>query len=171
MWYIPIQKNRETTHFVAHGLHLGNSVNCAWVASGNYAMQMRLPTTSINGNSMQNKVHEGKSRKCRGIFELHSPENNDKFRISLVSTSTTFASPKWDGTINYELTFWSKVLYIHIPVSNIIKQLLVFGCGTTLGPVSNYIYIFPWSINHYCVVIIHMYDENLCWSCPLLSQR
>ena len=46
-------KNRGAAHFAAHGLHVGNGVGCPWAAHGNFAMQIRLPTTSIDGNSGQ----------------------------------------------------------------------------------------------------------------------
>ena len=49
----PYGKNRGAAHFAAHGLHVGNGVGCPWAANGNFAMQIRLPTTSIYGNSGQ----------------------------------------------------------------------------------------------------------------------
>ena len=49
----PIRKNRRAAHFAAHGLHGGNRVGCPWAAHGNFAMQIRLPPTSIYGNSGQ----------------------------------------------------------------------------------------------------------------------
>ena len=49
----PIRKNRGAAHFAARGLHVGNGVGCPWAAHGNFAMQIRLPTTSIYGNSGQ----------------------------------------------------------------------------------------------------------------------
>ena len=49
----PYGKNRGAAHFAAHGLHVGNGVGCPWAAHGNFAMQIRLPTTSIYGNSGQ----------------------------------------------------------------------------------------------------------------------
>ena len=47
------KKNRGAAHFAAHVLHVGNVVGCPWAAHGNFAMQMRLPTTSIYGKSGQ----------------------------------------------------------------------------------------------------------------------
>ena len=47
------KKNRRAPHFAAHGLHVDNGVGCPWAAHGNFAMQIRLPTTSIYGNSGQ----------------------------------------------------------------------------------------------------------------------
>ena len=44
---LPYGKNREA------GLHVGNGVGCPWTAHGNFAMQIRLPTTSMYGNSGQ----------------------------------------------------------------------------------------------------------------------
>ena len=49
----PYGKNRGAAHFAARGLHVGNGVGCPWAAHGNFAMQIRLPTTSIYGNSGQ----------------------------------------------------------------------------------------------------------------------
>ena len=34
-------------------MHVGNGVGCPWAAHGNFAMQIKLPTTSIYGNSGQ----------------------------------------------------------------------------------------------------------------------
>ena len=51
--YIPYGENRGAAHFAAHGLRVGNRVGCPWAAHGNFAMQIRLPTTSIYGNSGQ----------------------------------------------------------------------------------------------------------------------
>ena len=51
--YFPIRNFRGTAHFAAHGLHVGNGVGCPWAAHGNFAMQIRLPTTSIYGKSEQ----------------------------------------------------------------------------------------------------------------------
>ena len=45
--YIPYGKKQGAAHFAAHGLHVGNGVGCLWAAHGNFAMQIRLPTTSI----------------------------------------------------------------------------------------------------------------------------
>ena len=50
---LPIRKNRGASHFAAHGLHVGSGVGFPWAAYGNFAMQIRLPTTSIYGNSGQ----------------------------------------------------------------------------------------------------------------------
>ena len=50
---LPIRKNRGAAHFAARGLHVGNGVGCPWASHGNFAMQIRLPTTSIYGNSGQ----------------------------------------------------------------------------------------------------------------------
>ena len=36
-----------------HGLYMGNGVGCPWAAHGNFAMQIRLPTTAIYGISGQ----------------------------------------------------------------------------------------------------------------------
>ena len=47
------EKNRGAAHLAASGLHVGNGVGCPWAAHGNFAMQIRLPTTSIYGNSGQ----------------------------------------------------------------------------------------------------------------------
>ena len=42
---------------------------------------------------------EAKSRKCRGMFEMNSLENiTTSLEKALVSTSRTYASPKFDGT-------------------------------------------------------------------------
>ena len=49
----PYGKNRGAAHFAARGQHVGNGVGCPWAAHGNFAMQIRLPTTSIYGNSGQ----------------------------------------------------------------------------------------------------------------------
>ena len=46
----PYGKNRGDAHFAAHGLHVGSRMGCPWAAHGNFAMQIRLPTTSIYGN-------------------------------------------------------------------------------------------------------------------------
>ena len=51
----PYGKNRGAAHFATHGLQVGNGVGCPWAAHGNFAMQIRLPTTSIHGNSGQPK--------------------------------------------------------------------------------------------------------------------
>ena len=50
---IPIRKNRGAVHFAAYGLHVGNGVGCPWAAHGNFAMRIRLPSTSIYGNNGQ----------------------------------------------------------------------------------------------------------------------
>ena len=47
------EKNRGAAHFAARGLHVGNGVGCPWAAHGYFAMQIRLPTISIYGNSGQ----------------------------------------------------------------------------------------------------------------------
>ena len=47
------KKTRGAAHFAAQGLHMGNGVGCPWAAHGNFAMQIRLPTISIYGNSGQ----------------------------------------------------------------------------------------------------------------------
>ena len=52
-WTSPYGKNMGPAHFAARGLHVGNGVGCPWAAHGNFAMQIRLPTTSIYGNSGQ----------------------------------------------------------------------------------------------------------------------
>ena len=43
-------------------------------------------------------IHKAKSRKYHGMFKVHSPKNNDKFEKGLVSTSRSYARPKWDST-------------------------------------------------------------------------
>ena len=44
-------------------------------------------------------VHQAKSRKYRGMFEVNSPEKiTTSSGKGLVSTSRTYASHKWDGT-------------------------------------------------------------------------
>ena len=54
MEWDPIRKkNRGAARFAARGLHVGNGVGCPWAVHGNFAMQIRLPTTSIYGNSGQ----------------------------------------------------------------------------------------------------------------------
>ena len=45
----PYGKNRGALHFVAHGQRNWLPVGCPW----NFAMRIRLPTTSIYGNSGQ----------------------------------------------------------------------------------------------------------------------
>ena len=50
---VTIRKNRGAAHFVAHGLHVGNGVGCQWAAHWNFAMQIRLPTSSIYANTGQ----------------------------------------------------------------------------------------------------------------------
>ena len=51
------KKNKGDANFVAEGLHMGNRIFCPWAASGDFAMQIRLPTTSISGNRMQLSGH------------------------------------------------------------------------------------------------------------------
>ena len=52
-----------------------------------------------NVNILSQAGFEAKMRKYRGIFEVHSPEKKrTSSRKGLVSTSRTYASPKWDGT-------------------------------------------------------------------------
>ena len=46
-------KNRRVAHFAVNGLHVGNGVGCPWAAHWNFAMQIRLPTSSIYRNSGQ----------------------------------------------------------------------------------------------------------------------
>ena len=40
-------------HFAAHGLHVGKGVGCPWAAHGNFAIKIRLPTTSMYWDSGQ----------------------------------------------------------------------------------------------------------------------
>ena len=47
------EKNRGAAQFAAYGLHVGNGVGFPRAAHGNFAMQIRLPSTSIHGNSGQ----------------------------------------------------------------------------------------------------------------------
>ena len=44
--------NQGGVHFVTHGLHVSNGVGYTLTAHGNFAMQIRLPTTSKYGNSV-----------------------------------------------------------------------------------------------------------------------
>ena len=45
---IPIRnKIRGAAHFAAHSLHVGNGVGFSCTSHGNFAMQIRLPTSSI----------------------------------------------------------------------------------------------------------------------------
>ena len=50
---VPHTKNSGAVHFAAHGLHVGNEVGCPSVGPWNFAMKIRLPTTSVYGNSGQ----------------------------------------------------------------------------------------------------------------------
>ena len=56
-------ENRGAAHFAAHGLHVGNGVGCPWAAHGNFALQIRLPTTSIYGNVNSRQLNGQLSRQ------------------------------------------------------------------------------------------------------------
>ena len=68
----PYGKNRGVTHFAVHGLHVGNGVGCPWAAHKNFAMQIRLPTTSIYGNSGQLSGQISRQSTAAKIFFLKS---------------------------------------------------------------------------------------------------
>ena len=47
------KKNSGAADFAAYGLHVGNGMGCPFASHENFAMQIRLLTTSIYGNSGQ----------------------------------------------------------------------------------------------------------------------
>ena len=125
-----------------------------WAAHGNFAMQIRLPTTSIYGNSGQ--LSGQLSMTCFNIsfvlLQWHL-RCQSKFRLHLSPTLIHF---NFFVTLNsiqnklHKLTFWSSIQYFFIPASNIKTRLLVFRCGSALECDFLTIYFFPRCISHYC---------------------
>ena len=102
----PIRKNRGTAHFAAHGLHVGNWVGYPWAAHGNFAMQIRLPTTSKYGNSGQlsgqqitSKYEKVGSSVGNGVGCPWAAHGNFAMQIRLPTTSIYGYSGQLSGQL------------------------------------------------------------------------